>query len=294
MITTTRYQASPKNIGAFAMDARLTLADIVIIPSNLYNAEGFHEHTDGEIIELERMQHKILTGVLEVPISTPYYPLLLECGWWTMAGRIAYKKLMLYHNIVTSDNRRVVKKVIEEQRKFRRKTTWYASVKREIQTYNIELDPKEELKSRWKKHVKVKITERMEKEIRERCTGMTKARTIKDDVYERKKYLQIANFSDTKKILKTRLHMNKFPGNYKGSGEGICPLCNIKKGNLEHYFQCKFTRQLVEVWEVGIQDIGTLQMERMKAVANFAEKVELLLEPMMRWKPLNEREERNL
>ena len=91
------YQASPNNIGAF------TLAEIVIIGSNLYNAEGFHEHTDGEILELERMQHKILTGVLEVPISTPYYPLLLECGWWTMAGRLAYKKLMLYHNIVTSD-----------------------------------------------------------------------------------------------------------------------------------------------------------------------------------------------
>ena len=47
---------------------------------------------------LESVQGKMLRDLLEVPMSTPYLPLLLETGMWSMEGRISYKKLMLFHN----------------------------------------------------------------------------------------------------------------------------------------------------------------------------------------------------
>ena len=284
MISTTKKEASPMNIGAYTIDGRLNLAEVVVIPSILYNAEAYHVHKAEEIKELERVQHKILTGILEVPTTTPYYPLLMEIGWWTMEGRLAYKKLMLYHNITTSDNKRVVKNMIGVQKKLTRPTTWYASIRREMRRYGIDLIPEEVLKSRWKKHVKQKITEKMETEIRTKCSEMTKARTIKNDTYGRKEYITTTNFNNAKKILKTRMHMSKLPGNYKGSGEGICPLCEVEKGNLEHYFQCRYTRQLVDVWDARKDDLGSLDTGRMKVVSNFVEKVEMLLEPMTDWR----------
>ena len=281
MINTTRHQASPKNIGGYSIDGRLLLAEIVVISSIVYNAEAFPEHKETEMLELERKQHKILTGILELPITTPYYPLLLETGWWTIRGRLAYKKLMLYHNIITSDERRVMKKVLEIQRLCKRSTTWYANIMCEIKTYEIELDARKTLKSRWKKHVKEKINEKMEEDIKERCKNMSKARTILQDPYSRKEYLNVVSLHESKRILKTRLHMNRIPGNYRGKGEGICQLCEEEKGNLEHYFRCKGTRQLVEAWGVNEEDLGSLQKERMLRVANFAVKVEVLLEPIM-------------
>ena len=280
MINTTRNQASPRNIGGYSIDGRLLLAEIVVISSIVYNAEAFPEHKETEILELEQKQHKLLSGISELPITLPYYPLLLETGWWTMRGRLAYKKLMLYHNIVTSDERRVMKKVLEIQRTWKRSTTWFASIMREIETYEIELDARKSLKSSWKKDVKEKINVKMEEDIIERCKNMSKARTILNDTYSRKEYLNVVSLHDSKKILKTRLYMNRIPGNYRGKGEGICQLCKEKKGNVEHYFRCKDTRQLVEAWDVKEEDLGSLQKERMLRVANFVAKVEVLLEPI--------------
>ncbi len=279
MITTTKNEASPKNVGVYALDARLMLAEVVVIISLIYNAEAYHEYKEDEITELERVQHTVLVGILELPSSTPYYALLMETGWWTMRGRLAYKKLMLYQNIVTSDDRRVIKKMIGVQKTLDRPTTWYGSVTRDIVKYGIELEPENILKSQWKKHVKQKIGEKMEEEIRDKCTTMSKARTVKSDIYEKKQYLSTANFNDSKKILKTRLHMSKLPGNYKGRGEGICPMCNEQKGNFEHYFNCRYTRQLVQEWDVVESDLGSLEKEKLRAVANFIEKVEIMLEP---------------
>ena len=177
MIATVKYHAHPKNIGVYATQARLNLAEVVVIPSILYNAEAYHVHQEEEIATLERIQHKILVGILQLPATTPYYALLMETGWWTMRGRLAYRKLMLYHNIITSDNKRVIKKVLKVQQEYQRSTTWYASIKDLMITYSIDMNPEDTLKSRWKKEVKQKINSKMDIEIREQCMGKTKART---------------------------------------------------------------------------------------------------------------------
>ena len=124
MISTTKAEASPKTIGIYAAEGRMKLAETVVIKSILYNAEAFHHYTEDELQDLEKIQHTILTGILELPGSTPYYPLLMETGWWLMSARLAYKKLMLYQNIITSDNKRTTKRMIQVQQEERRTTTW--------------------------------------------------------------------------------------------------------------------------------------------------------------------------
>ena len=286
MISMVKRQASPRTVGIFAIEARLKLAEIVIISSILFNVEAFSILREVEMKELESLQLSILTNILEIPRTTPYYALLMEVGWWPMAGRIAYKKLMLYHNIMRSSKRRVLRKLLVAQEKQNRETTWLANVRKEIQRYKITLDVKITKKSAWKRHVKQHISEEMEKEIRLKCKESKKARTVRKDKYERKSYLNgEVDLEMGKKILRTRLNMSRLPGNYKGKSMGTCPLCTEEAGNIEHYFQCESTTRLSKVWEVTVDELGSHDVLKMKDVARFVEKVEILLNPKVgEWK----------
>ena len=152
-----------------------------------------------------------------------------------------------------------------------------------IEKYDITLNPRETLKSTWKKHVKQKITEKTEEEIREKCCKSRKSRFVCEDKYETKAYLlSNASLDVTKKILRARLNMTQIPANYKGKKEGTCPLCsenkNEKEGTTEHYFECKVSKQLAGIWKVKIDDLKSTDVAQLKNVANFLEKTEILLQ----------------
>ena len=147
MVGTVKKQANPKTVGIYTVAARLNLAEIVIIKSIIYNIEAFPVITTKEIKELESVQLQILTSTLQLPQSTPYHALLMEVGWWTMEGRIVYAKLMLYHNIMRSNKKRVLKKLLKEQEKEERETTWLADIKRHIERLEINLKAEDTLKS---------------------------------------------------------------------------------------------------------------------------------------------------
>ena len=74
--------------------------------------------------------------------------------------------------------------------------------------------------------------------------------------------------------------MNVIPGNYKANTDGECLFCNGAKGSTEHYFVCPETRYLADIFEVDAQDILSNEIDKMKSVANFMEKVEVLMAPL--------------
>ena len=122
----------------------------------------------------------------------------------------------------------------------------------------------------------------MEKEIRQQCYSMKKARFIKDDKYERKEYLRKGNtdLKTAKAILRTRLNMSNVPANYKNKGGGQCNLCDGGEGSTEHYLtSCSQIQLLRNIWKVQVNDIDNQEISKMKDVANYMEKVEILLEP---------------
>ena len=92
-----------------------------------------------------------------LPKSTPYFPLLLETGTLTMKAKAEYKKLMLYHNILHSDDERIIKQIVKEQKDVARESTWLASVNRLMIKYKITLNPNEVSKLVWKKHIRPRI-----------------------------------------------------------------------------------------------------------------------------------------
>ena len=79
MIGTVIGVGSSINVGYLAVQVRLKLGEVVVLPSFLYNAEGFAVYTTKEINELEKVQGNMLRKFLAVPRST-HYDLLMETG----------------------------------------------------------------------------------------------------------------------------------------------------------------------------------------------------------------------
>ena len=278
MIGTAKYVGSTKNVGNLAVEVRLFLGEAVILPSILYNAEAFPSYTKEEIKDLERIQATILRQFLEVPKSTPYYGLLMETGWLTMEARLDYKKLMLFHNIMNSDEKRVLKKLLLVQKQENRKGTWYTNTCIIIQKYRIELDVTVVLKSEWKREVKTKLREYTEHSIRKECEKMTKTRTVRTDDYVMKDYLKELPVKLSRKILLNRLHMTKIPMNFKNNwSTWSCPLCHFPEASTEHYFVCQQTEHLRKAWEVSSSQ-ETVPKKMLKN-SLYMEDIQTLLEP---------------
>ena len=75
--------------------------------------------------------------------------------------------------------------------------------------------------------------------------------------------------------------MCKLPSNYKQKGVILCPLCEEEEGSTEHYFECEYTRRLAEIYGVTEADLGSQDIRIMKNVANFYDKVEQMLQPIL-------------
>ena len=283
MIETVRAIGNTKTMGTLAVMTRIKLLDSVIMPSILYNVEVMANLTKKEMRDLEQMQGEILTRLLEVPRSTPYMGLLMETGVWTMEARITYKKLMLYHNIINSDEERIIKKIVKIQEEEEREGTWYQSTKKKMKKYEIEKDVEKVLKSEWKREVKKKIGKKVEEEVRERCKIMKKTRTIKDDEYKTKNYLQETVMSEATDILRTRLHMAKLKCNYESSKNSACPLCGEQNDiKTEHYFgECKMTSHLAKIWNTTEEDMRSTEGEELRRAKNHIKKVEMMMEAKM-------------
>ena len=51
-----------------------------------------------------------------MPESTPYYGILKESGIWPLEEIIAVNKMMLYYDIITSNEKRIARKVLIVQK----------------------------------------------------------------------------------------------------------------------------------------------------------------------------------
>ena len=297
MIQTVRAIGSSGNLGYLAIEARMKLVNTVIMPSILYSIEVVPNLSNEEIKKLEMTQKEVLTRLLEVPKSTPYMGILMETGMWTMEARVAYRKLMLLHNLKHSDDERVTKQIVRVQEEEEREGTWISGVQRLIKKYEIKKDVMKVLKSEWKKEVKENIHKKVEEEIRSQCKSMSKTRTIKNDQYRLKTYLRETTVTNAKEILKTRLHMTELTCNFGHSRNSTCPLCGEESEwdriGTEHYFQqCKATKNMAEIWNVKKEDLSSDTTKRLMKAKNHLKNVEVLMKPYMTiWNCWNRRSE---
>ena len=190
---------------------------------------------------------------------------------WTMKDRIAYKKLMLFHNIVNSSDERIISNIIGYQMENPRRGTWYSSIQILLDRYNLKWSS-EIKKSQWKKAVKKQINLTTEEEIRKGC-DTTKGRTVAQGKYETKQYLLEVTVEDAKGILRMRTHMVDIPCNY---GErDSCWLCGKQETiRTEHYLECPGTELLRECSGIRNEQFSSLNTLELVKLSKFYQLVE--------------------
>ena len=83
----------------------------------LYGLEARGKIDKDEMNEMEKFQRRALKRIFNLPISTSYIGLIMETGTWPANQRIQYSTMMLYHNIMNSDHKRIARKILVEQTK---------------------------------------------------------------------------------------------------------------------------------------------------------------------------------
>ena len=191
--------------------------------------------------KLGKIQAKALCELLEVPRSTPYFGLLDELGIWRIEERLKYRRIMYMQNILKSDQRRLCKRVVIDQRENEEEDTLYQTTKESLEEYNINIDEIADMnKSQLKKKVKEKIGMITNKMVGKERSKMTKLRFTEDNKFERKQYISTFDGFQAMQTLKTRLNMQPIYANYKADikMERMCPYCKAEEDTTEHLIEC--------------------------------------------------------
>ena len=222
-------------IGKYAMKARIRIYQGVVIPTMYHLVETWSNISKSDWEELESMQKRVVTGMCEMRRSTPYIGLLSELGIWPAEQLIEYKQVRLLHNILTSKDDRLLRKIVEDQIAYPWGGNWYEHVKPTCQKYGLELDEiRSWSKNECKRIMKKKVKEVIQKKLEDAKKDMTKMRFLKS--FEIENYIDKVNYDECVTLLKLRLNMTETKCNYKGKFQNdmSCPLCKSALDTTEH------------------------------------------------------------
>lgn len=226
-------------IGQHEIEGKKLLYRQQIVPAVFYNIETWTNFRKSDVKKMEKIQAKILKEINGMPKSTPYWGLINELNEVPIILLITYKRLMLYHNIMNSDEDRPAKKIVKYQEKSGHEKCWFGNLKKEGEDIGIEVTEeraKRMMKSEWKKEVKEKIERIVKKKTEEAKRSSRKMRFIKEGSG---KYLSGGEVfgEDAKMAMKIRLNMVTWISDNVG-GDDVCPLCEKAADTTEHVFEC--------------------------------------------------------
>ena len=151
-----------------------------------------------EYKELEKLQSKAIQMLYGTPQSTPYWGMSFELVLNPLEYEVHYNKLMLYHNLENSSDKRVAKQVVQQKDKYHKANCFYSEILKSAEKIESKLlDARNVKKSTWKqvKKVKQKVWSMMEDKIEsmkklmflKRENGLRKGRyTIECPMWESK------------------------------------------------------------------------------------------------------------
>ena len=241
-ITALKSIANYYNVGSKFILVRLYLYEACIVHSLLHGIEAWNRQTKTELKNLEKIQAYALCQILELPRSTPYIGLLSELGMWRIQERIDYRRIMYTQNLLKSDDRRLAKRVILDQKESEEEDTFYDTAKQRLEKYGVDIDMIADMKkSELKKTVKERINNKMEAMFEETAEKMKKLRFITDFKCKRKEYFTQMDGFECLQTIKTRLNMLPVYANYRAdvSMQSTCEHCGKVEDNTEHLVECE-------------------------------------------------------
>ena len=254
---------SQEKVGKMEIACKLFIYDKIAVLSVFYNIEVWSNLRQQDMNKLETIQGMILKGLIGLPKSTPYWGILYELNILPIHLRMTYKKLMVYHQLMNSNDDRIAKQIVQEQEHSGLDDCWFSNVKQEAEAIGLVVKRSRVIdvkKSKWKRTVKTKIQEAFQNECRAKIGNMTKLRFL-SKCSATDSYLKYLSNNDVRDALKIRLNMVDAVAENFGIRKN-CALCGMND-NTEHVFECS-----------ALGDHG-LTIENLMAGTNMLEVVEL-------------------
>lgn len=247
-------------LGSMSTDAALLVYERTVVPTLIYNLECWTRIDKKEIEELERIQARILKSILRMPSSTPYFGILKETGIWPIEKKVVYHRMMLYQNLITSAKGRLGRVVIEDQdcSETAKTNNWASETRRIARDIGVDLNTAKEYKKElWKKTIKRKIAEQIERELDEK--EMRKMRHQSGQRFERKSYLNKMGLKEASETMRRRLEMIDVGSNF--GRKRTCRLCEEKEST-EHMIACRSTTAPAELTVACLKETDDLNIIR--------------------------------
>ena len=276
MITKIQKYGSKHKVGDAAIKVKLKILEAVVMPALTYNMEIWTNLKDTEIKKMQKIQKMLLCSILQLESSTPYWGLLKETGTLPIMQTIHYKKLMLLHHLLNSDETRIARKIILLQKDKEYPNCWYSEIKELSENYKLDISTPRIMKmtkSAWKKEIKTQIKTEVERMDTFKCTG-TKMRFLASHNYEKQDYLEKLPHDLAILIIKLRLNMIKAKANFKNSYSNIqCDMCEEEE-TTEHILICPKLQKLITYNPGKVNLCDTSNLEQLKRIANYIKQVE--------------------
>ena len=244
-----KRQGTYARVGEADTSTRMLLLEVVVKPTLLYNTETWVSITKDEMGKINQVHYEVLKRVFEQKHSTIYYGILLETGYWPFSYVIVYKRLMFFHHLFHSEERRIARKVVRNQMEgIGKGKTWYDGVEEWLVKLELEKEEEEIIKyrkSEWKAKVKDQLNKWVKKEMAEQKSRMKKLRFT--NMNGKQEYVEKCKMEQVRKIMKVRLNMTELKANFKGKhNETICSACEVEEETTEHVIRCPEYQRLTQ------------------------------------------------
>ena len=234
-----RKMCCQSRVGKSEIDAKKLTYEALANKSIFYNLEAWTNLRKGDLTKLRSIEGQVIRGLFGLPKTTPYWGMLHELGILPITLSLTYRKLMLYHNLINSDEERVAKVLVEAQEKSEITECWFGETQREAEEIGISLKRENvigKLKSTWKTEVKNKIKMAEEKLLKEKRMESRKMRFLETKACET--YLKELSNEEARMAMKIRLNCVEWIEGNLGR-EAPCPLCHEEMDTTEHVFACR-------------------------------------------------------
>ena len=163
--------------GCHSIETLLLLYNSLFLSTVLYNSQSWSVLTNTEIHELKTCQMRLLKRIVKAPKAAPNAIVLLELGVLPLEFEIYSKKLMFLQHILKLNENDPVRKVYEEQMKYKRERNWTNEVWRIKKLMDVEVSDQyvsEISKTAWKNIVNKATRESAVRSLNSECLKLKK------------------------------------------------------------------------------------------------------------------------
>ena len=241
------------SFGPHYFDIAMLLRESVLVNGVTTNAEVWHNVSESEISEFDKLDKLFFRRLLSVPKSTPIEAFYLELGAIPMGIIIKSRRVKYLHNILHRKPNTMLSSFFTAQCNFPCKGDWIDIVKSDLD--DLELPKcfnfiKSKSKGVYKKLIKEKTNEYALKTLQGMQDKHSKMKNLNYSSITMQNYFKRRDLDveQKKTIFKFRTRMSEFGDNFRGGREQVlCPLCDTHVDKQELSYECKVIQKEIDI-----------------------------------------------